>query len=617
VTTLLDEYRREWLATRVDACAATNVRKEQSAKLLDLRVRCLARRRRELGELTRVLSTTKDPDLVDGAVKAVYQLRRPKSCSAEAVQQVAPLPADPQKRAAVEREQVVLARVVTQRIAGDLTGARTRAREVVERATELGYQPLIAEARIALARTYLDLNNFEATQKELFEALKAAQRGRSDILVAQVWVLLVIATGAQAHRFDLAMSHAKAAEAALVRASENRNLIARYHYALGTMLLAKGNYKAAKTRLEQALQHGIAAFGENHGTVGAMHSALCDVNMKMEDHATAREHCRKAIAIQTAAFGPDHPSLAVTLNVAGALELGAAKYDAARTYFRRALAIGDRPGNERNITRPLALNNMGHSWIAQGKYRKAVPLLERSKKLFEKYHPDTPRRLFPIINLANVQLQLGNAKVAVTHYRKAMATATKIYGPKHDRVIELTFNTALALFNMNQHAEAEVLTRKALALSQEMKGKNNRIAAVALDLLVGIAMTRKNYREANVLARQALDMARAIYPAGHPEVAYALFRYGHTYRFLKQPARSLAPLRESVAIYSKHRGQNHRRALAQFALARSLWEARRDRTRALALVKKARARLDLRVPVNKRLDNLIERWLHSIRGARR
>src|SRR5262249_45988664 len=48
VSDILDRYATQWVKTRTDACEATQIRAEQSAQLMDLRMQCLDRRAAKL-----------------------------------------------------------------------------------------------------------------------------------------------------------------------------------------------------------------------------------------------------------------------------------------------------------------------------------------------------------------------------------------------------------------------------------------------------------------------------------------------------------------------------------------------------------------------------------------
>ena len=70
VAAAIDRYAADWIAIRIEACAATEVRHEQSAALLELRMACLDQARFQLRELSNVLVAA-DADTVQKAESAV------------------------------------------------------------------------------------------------------------------------------------------------------------------------------------------------------------------------------------------------------------------------------------------------------------------------------------------------------------------------------------------------------------------------------------------------------------------------------------------------------------------------------------------------------------------
>jgi hypothetical protein len=98
VAAALDRRAEAYLGGFQEACEATQVRKEQSAAVLDLRMACLEDRLRETGAFVEML-TTADADLVQRARRAVDGLGDLSSCADAAAlgRMVAP-PADPETR---------------------------------------------------------------------------------------------------------------------------------------------------------------------------------------------------------------------------------------------------------------------------------------------------------------------------------------------------------------------------------------------------------------------------------------------------------------------------------------------------------------------------------------
>jgi hypothetical protein len=106
----LDDHARTWVAVRIDACRATQ-RGEQSERVLDLRMRCLDRRRDPLGALI----GAPDGGAIAKAVYAAHGLDPIADCSAAAVV-AAPAPAaDPRmvpwdRELAAARSDIALAK---------------------------------------------------------------------------------------------------------------------------------------------------------------------------------------------------------------------------------------------------------------------------------------------------------------------------------------------------------------------------------------------------------------------------------------------------------------------------------------------------------------------------
>ena len=94
-------------------------------------------------------------------------------------------------------------------------------------------------------------------------------------------------------------------------------------------------------------------------------------------------------------------------------------------------------------------------------------------------------------------------------------------------------------------------------------------------------------------------------------LAYALTGIGLSYLAENDPGSALAPLERAFKIREAHEVDPSRRAETRFALARSLWEANRDRMRARTLAEQARegyAKGEVKAKVAE-----VDTWL---RGAR-
>ncbi len=189
----LAAYRAHWVTAHTETCRATRVRGEQSEALLDLRMRCLADRRREAVALVRVL-TSASPDVVDNAPLAAARLTSLDTCdNARSLSEVVPLPTDPAARATLERveEQVARLRALEQTDVEQFAKALPE----VTAGGPLLYPPLEAEVLRMEGAYETHMQRLGPAIALLQRAAVTAVSARDDAAAADAWSDLVLAVG--------------------------------------------------------------------------------------------------------------------------------------------------------------------------------------------------------------------------------------------------------------------------------------------------------------------------------------------------------------------------------------------------------------------------------------
>src|SRR5262249_5637243 len=142
-----------WAGSHVDACAATEIRHEQPATLMEARMACLARGRDQIAAFVDALRSI-DAAQLDHAANEAGGIGELEACSdVAALAEVVRPPGNPQAAASIVELEHDVARVEALGQAGNLTEAYAATPELVERAGVLGHQPL-------LARVLYDSGNF-------------------------------------------------------------------------------------------------------------------------------------------------------------------------------------------------------------------------------------------------------------------------------------------------------------------------------------------------------------------------------------------------------------------------------------------------------------------------
>jgi len=215
--TILDGYAKRWIDMYGETCEATHVRGEQSAEVLDLRMDCLNRNRDSLRALTDLFAKA-DAEIVGKAVAAANALPEVARCADVAVlRAVLPPPRDPQAREQVARLRARSAEARALGDAGRWQQGIAQARPLLDEATQLGYEPVVAEILALLG--WLDgmIGGSERSVAESEQAVWAAEATRHDEVAADAAINLVASVGYQLARPEEGERWGRFADAILKR----------------------------------------------------------------------------------------------------------------------------------------------------------------------------------------------------------------------------------------------------------------------------------------------------------------------------------------------------------------------------------------------------------------
>ncbi len=271
----LDTHFAAWVAARANTCAATHIRGEQSAAVMDLRMRCLDRRLSEARALVTLLGTRPDAAMLDEAIYAAARLPGLEQCdSVETLRAVVPPPADPQTRARVVSLDRRLDHLVALRDAGKYRRGLELAGDVTREAATLGYAPVHARALAVQAELEVLKGNFAAAENTYQEAARAAGAARDDRLLAKILTALVSLVGGRQGDDKNTNMLATLAESTLARVGTPPAMLAELFTSRGTALHAQAKYVEAQRYFERSLALRRKALGDNHPDVARSLNAI-------------------------------------------------------------------------------------------------------------------------------------------------------------------------------------------------------------------------------------------------------------------------------------------------------------------------------------------------------
>jgi tetratricopeptide (TPR) repeat protein/predicted Ser/Thr protein kinase len=542
----LDAYADAWSAQHTEACRATQLG-EQSQQMLDLRMRCLDRRLRELSALVEVLAEA-DEKVVQSASEAVARLPRLEQCAdLEALAAEVKPPDDPKVAAAVEGVRSTLGRSRAREDAGKYEAAMEAAHDAVGVARTLDYPPVLAEALLREGELAFELGDFESAEETITQAYHTALEAKHDRAAADAASALVAVLVRRA-RFDDAMTWVRHAQAMVNRVGPGGAEEARLLESWGELLDRQAQYGQARDNFERALEIHIALDGPEHPAVAAGYHRLGRVAYEQGEYVLAGEYFQRSLDIGEQAFGPNHPALGRALTGLGTSLKRQHEYERARKEYERSLAITEAALGEDHPAVARDLNNLGNLLRRMGEFERARSTLERALEIRE-----------------------------------------KTYDPEHPAVAQVLTGLGQIAEELQEYERARDLYARALKIREKRQGPAHADLAQSLDNL-GISLRLLGDDQGAIeLHRRAWEMRRELLPDDHLDVAWGLTQLadaelgaGETSAALEHANRALGVFRTDAQTYPEWLAQ------ARFVRARALWALDRDHAEALKLAERAR-----------------------------
>jgi serine/threonine protein kinase/tetratricopeptide (TPR) repeat protein len=271
---------------------------------------------------------------------------------------------------------------------------------------------------------------------------------------------------------------------------------------------------------------------------------------KLSDLAEGEKHLRRAVDLRRQSLGPDDPrTLAAQEALADFLNRGPARPAEAvplalQTWQGRTRILG--PEHRDTLD---SLNTYAGCLQTAGQGEQAIPLLReclaaRLRTLGPR-HEDT---LVSMNNLAVVLMRYGDYSEAIPLLREAVE-ARRPAGPETKLALSAS-NLGLCLITVGQLDEADRLLRESLKRADERLEDHQETDRLRW-FQIRVWLEQGQVDRAVALGRQAIDLRRRIYPAGHWMIAPALMDLGRGLVLQNRFDEAEVKLCESLSIFAR------------------------------------------------------------------
>jgi len=234
----------------------------------------------------------------------------------------------------------------------------------------------------------------------------------------------------------------------ILERSSNKPELIRALLSLGYSQYDSGDYGAAVSTWERALDIATRTLPPDHPDLGVCHQNLGALYTETGDYQRAREHYGMSLKIRKKSLAPDHPLIAGSLEAMGYLDELRGDYLSAREYYGQAVRIQERV--------------LGTS------------------------HPQTARLW---TRLAGTELRTGDRRGAMDHLQRALAVQESTLGAMHPD-LAWTWDAIAATEGSN--------SRHAMALQDYEKARDIRVRAYGSnhpDVSISMVLLSRTYSE--------------------------------------------------------------------------------------------------------------------------
>jgi tetratricopeptide (TPR) repeat protein/predicted Ser/Thr protein kinase len=538
----LDGYATSWLGAHQDACAATHVRHEQSEATLDLRMRCLRRRRLELGAFTAQLAGVRSVADSERSVTALGELVPVAACAdGPALAAGYPPILDPGERRRAEDLQRELAEARAAHALGRYQQARERLEEHLPAVRELGHAPLLVDFLVERGRVLRELADFETMRPVVEEAaLEAGRAGRDDALVmAQSWLVFLEGVGENRPEQALDMLPLVRPVAARLAADSAEVFELDTTEARVRLLMPRGDL--GLEAIDRVLR-SVPETDAGRRTVALQLKARILRNLDAPQKALPI--AEEAVAMARRAFGARHPKVGTALTQLADMLAQLGKRSEARAVLEDAIAIlrVSLPENHRNVAHAkfLLAGVLGRL----GGHEQALSILGEARAAY--------------------RAEMGEMSAAVRAMDHQRGTLLFTMG-RFREAAELYARTLERLLAGEDDPREEALLRESLG---EAALHDGQLALARTECAAGLAIHRRSPADENAQLPYALDCL------GGAELA------------LGRPKTAIPLLREALALRLSTCTPPEC-AITRYFLGRALWDGGGDRNEAIALVRDA------------------------------
>ncbi len=397
----LDRYREAWLAMRIDAWRATNRRNAQSARVLELRMRCLDRLADEMDAFLQVAAEADQPDDLRRIAQGVGRLTPVATCTDEgSMAAVFPSTIDDDRPDLREKFDVAEARMRAAIAAMPPAEAMKAINAAIAEADEAKVPGLSSGLLFLLAVTQNEVSDVRGAEATLRRMIQEAARTRRHFMVAGGWLRLMRLIARQ-HRLEEAIALEPIARAAVAQAGDEPALRAELAETMAAIAWEKKDLKGTLHHYLEARDILIAARDPRNEVTARIEANAAEAAFWVGDLDEANRLAGHAYSILRRYPGEDRPA-ANALMVLAWVARERKDWESVVRHSKDAVAQLARLHGTDNPDLAVARRELGLALGQLGRHDEAIDQVSQSAEVFRRLdagHPQLGRMLLELARM--------------------------------------------------------------------------------------------------------------------------------------------------------------------------------------------------------------------------
>jgi TolA-binding protein len=295
--------------------------------------------------------------------------------------------------------------------------------------------------------------------------------------------------------------------------------LARALAALGECLYLENKDAEAEPTLREALK----IYGSNGPDFGAeARNYLALLVERKGRYPEAADLLREATEIDRRTKGPDSPDYLTSLSNYASDRIDFGDYAAAESKLREALAIRRKVSGNDHPDLGYPLNNLAFVLVEEGQAAKAEPFASEALAIrIKDQGPNHPQVATAHNTLARVLEAEGDYAGAESEFGPALEIVKRTVGFGSYSGAQILLNHSALALDRGKYQAAEKEARDSLDALRKLGGEKTPYVASALLLVAQARVLQADANSAVPLLREALEIRREEYTAGHPGIVLA------------------------------------------------------------------------------------------------